>query len=95
MGRGAEESSKATAQGAAGKNPMPGLTLFFFGYKGNAFGSFGDKRTTMPLAGEMNIIQDRIPEDIFLDSSDMDTASKGINGIRAEGKWTAPAGWFC
>ena len=40
-----DESSKATAEGAAGKDSKPGITLFSFGYKGNAFGSFGDKRT--------------------------------------------------
>jgi len=31
----------------------PGLTLFSFGYKGNAFGSFGDKRTNKPLPGRL------------------------------------------
>jgi hypothetical protein len=47
-----EESSKATADGAARKDSRPGLTLFSFGYKGNAFGSFVDKRTIQSFARE-------------------------------------------
>ena len=30
----------------------PGITLFSFGYKGNAFRSFGDKRTNVPFPEE-------------------------------------------
>ena len=51
-GSGGDESSKATSKGAAGKELEPGITLFSFGYKGNAFGSFGDKRTNEFFSGK-------------------------------------------
>ena len=54
MCSGGEESSKATSQGAAEKDMQSGITLFSFGYKGNAFRSFGDKRINEFSAGEMD-----------------------------------------